>query len=95
MSKDKDEKLSNLFVHGAEVKRPSDVKPESDLSGFTSGEVVTVGAKVYRELARFWTAQGKLSGRPVSDVIRDALTAAYGLPEGFPDDLVKPRPPEK
>lgn len=95
MSKDKDEKLSNLFVHGAEVKRPSDVKPESDLSGFTSGEVVTVGAKVYRELARFWTAQGKLSGRPVSDVIRDALTAAYGLPEDFPADLVKPRQPEK
>lgn len=60
-----------------------DVKP-------ASGETVTVGAKVYKELAYHWTAEAKRKRKPVSDVIRDALVEAFGLPEGFSPEDVKP-----
>ncbi len=46
-------------------------------------ERITVGVKARKEIAYHWTVQGKLRRRSVSDVVRDALVAEFGLPDGF------------
>jgi len=82
-------KLANIWDSTAaddpqpEPESRKDVKP-------ASGETVTVGAKVYKELAYHWTAESKRKRRSVSDVIREALVDAFGLPEGFDPENVKP-----
>ena len=87
-------KLLQTLTEALPDAKPESRKAEKPVTQQASkpnlGEVVTVGAKVYKELAYFWTAQGKLTRKPVSDVIREALVAAYGLPEGFDSENVKP-----
>lgn len=65
---------------------PSSRKPDS----LANEQTVTVGAKVYKTLAYYWTAQAKLKRQSVSDVVRQALVDAFGLPEDFPPEAVRP-----
>lgn len=65
------------------------VEAESRQAGRTENikaERITVGVKARKEIAYHWTIQGKLKRRSVSDVVRDALVAEFGLPEGFTKD---------
>lgn len=67
------------------------VKPESQTTGAPlQEETVTVGAKVYKTLANHWTVEAKRQRRSVSEVIRQALVEAFGLPDDFPPEAVKP-----
>lgn len=76
-----------------------DVKPESRKAVETESrelaataqpgekvERITVGTKARREIAHYWTIQGKIKRRSVADVVRDALVAEFGLPDGFTKD---------
>lgn len=63
-----------------------DVEAENRQTGKIESEKVdriTVGVKARKEIAYHWTIQGKLKRRSVSDVVRDALVAEFGLPDGF------------
>lgn len=92
------DRLAAMVSQAQNVPRPSNLaddyeKPESRkavLPENFSDETVTIGAKVYKDLAYFWTAQGKVKRQSVSDVVRQALVDAFGLPEGFPLEAVKP-----
>lgn len=87
----KKNRLRNVWDATAAEETAKPAKPElRNTVKPPSGETVTVGAKVYKELAHHWTAQSKLKRRAVSDVIRDALVAEFGLPEGFDAENVKP-----
>lgn len=65
------------------------VKPELQAAPLQD-ETVTVGAKVYKTLANHWTVEAKRRRMSVSEVVRNALVEAFGLPDGFPPEAVKP-----
>lgn len=98
--------LGGLLVDKAKAERLADitkalpdaipetrqtVKPELQTTGAPlQEETVTVGAKVYKSLANHWTVEAKRQRLSVSEVVRNALVEAFGLPDGFPPEAVKP-----
>jgi hypothetical protein len=50
---------------------------------------ITVGCKVTKDVARYWTVQAKMQRRPVAEVIRMALITAFGLPEYETSEIIE------
>ena len=99
------DKVAAMLGKAQAVVRPSNLpdeeltKPEirqsTDTGNREAGKPenrdgVNIGVKVPRTIAHWWTAQGKLKRRSVADVIRAALVAEYGLPDGFTEEDVYP-----
>jgi len=90
------DRLKAMVSKAQNVARPSAVNTNSRENvktgnGDATKEVrINIGTNVPKDVALWWTAQGKLKRRLVADVIREALIAEYGLPDGFTEADVYP-----
>lgn len=90
------DRLKAMVSKAQNVARPSDVNTASRENvkmqnrETVARKLVNIGTSVPQDVALWWTAQGKLKRRLVADVIREALIAEYGLPDGYTEADVYP-----
>ncbi|TVQ26312.1 MAG: hypothetical protein EA367_00310 [Leptolyngbya sp. DLM2.Bin15] len=78
--------------YGALIKQAKQAQPENQLSGKPEDQEaikpeviqekqVNLCVKVPESWRRHWAAQAKLQGQTMTDVMVEALTTVFGLPE--------------